>query len=281
MINVKNQNVKIAKTNTILNRLDYSIKNKLPFSIVRFGDGTIKAIHAYLTNDHAQLKSISIQEGIPIVAFEKIINFWKTSANYCDYIDSPAVYFNNKFWKRTKRKKKQMSEKTIKRLYMWGELYSKIGITNKNYCNPEINFLSCIAGRKSLLDLLEGKKICCITSRIDAKEILSKYFDNIEIIQISGKNENQFINCFSKVINIIDTYAKEYDIWLIAAGELGRVYPGLIKFNGGRAFDVGSLIDVWCGDELPDRLKPYLTKTIHHPLKFVLTESGKEFAKYI
>jgi len=274
----------VYKVSTILNQLDDSITSKKPFSITRFGDGTIKAIHSFLKQDLEQLEGISKQEGIPINVFSKIIEMWKNSANNCDYIDTPEVYFSNGiFWERTKGEKmKGISDKTIKRLKMWKTLYDIIGITNYNYCNPEINFLSCIAkpNKKSLVDLLKDKKICCISSRNDVEEKLSKYF-NIKLFKIVGKNENQFENSFYDVLDKICSDSKKFDIWLIAAGELGRVYPGLIKFKEGRAFDIGSLIDFWCGDSLPSRLLPYLKTTIHHPLKVTFTELGKEYAKFI
>jgi hypothetical protein len=276
-------NINIAKTAEILNRLEYSIKNKKSFGLVRFGDGTAKAIHAFLNKDYQQIINISEQEGIPISVFERIIDFWKTSANYCDYIDTPEVYFSNKFWSRTKgSKKKPMSDKTIMRLKMWKKLYSNIGIINESYCNPEINFLSCIIskyGRISLPDLIKNKKICCVTSRCDVNKKLPNY--DIDVLKINGKFENQYINSFGKVVEKIDTDAQNYDIWLIAAGELGRIYPGLIKFKGGRAFDIGSLIDFWCGEDIPSRLKAYLTRTKHNPLKFALTPNGKEFSNFI
>jgi hypothetical protein len=103
---------------------------------------------------------------------------------------------------------------------------------------------------------------------------------DIDLVKIPGKNENQYIS-FNRIINLIDNKATKYDLWLIAAGELGRIYPGLIKFKGGRAFDVGSLIDFWCTREVPSRLKPYMQETIHSPLKLILTEEGMEFYNYI
>jgi hypothetical protein len=275
----------IHKVNEIMNRLSYAIVNKKSFGLIRFGDGTIKAIHSFLNNDYDQMNAISKQEGIPKELFERIIEFWKTSANYCDYIDSPEVYFTKRFWKRTKNlQKNEMSKKTIIRLKEWEQLYNKIGITNKNYCNPEINFLFCIisnSGFHTLPDILKYKKICIVTTRSDVKEKLKKYDMNIDIIKIVGKFEDQYHNSFNEVIQKIDDNATNYDLWLIAAGELGRIYPGFIKFKGGRAFDIGSLIDVWCGDDIPSRLKPYLIKTIHYPLKFSLTENGKEYLKYL
>jgi hypothetical protein len=279
MISVNDVNV--VKTNTILSQLESAIITKQPFGLVRFGDGTIKAIHSFLTNDIEQIAEISKQEGIPIQNFERIIEFWKTSANLCDYIDTPEVYFSGKFWERTRKKKKQMSEKTLKRLKEWKKLYDRIGITNENYCNPEVNYLSCIlrTNMKTLPDIMKNRKICCITSRIDVKIKLGRMYD-IDLVKIPGKNENQYIS-INRIINLIDNKATKYDLWLIAAGELGRIYPGLIKFKGGRAFDVGSLIDFWCTREVPSRLKPYMQETIHSPLKLILTEEGMEFYNYI
>lgn len=274
------KNIRVFKTKAILNILSIAINNNKPFGLVRFGDGTIKAIHAFLNKDEQQLKDISFQEGIPIMMFDKIIDLWKTSANNCNYIDTPEVYFNGKFWMRTKKiNKEKISEKTTLRLKMWFDLYKSIGITNKNYCNPEINFLSCI-GMNSLPNILEGKKICCITARSDVKQKLSNFFD-MDIIKIAGKFKGHFIQSFSDVIDVIDNNSTKYDLWLIAAGELGRVYPGLIKFKGGRAFDIGSLIDIWCGDELPSRLKPYIKKSPDHPLKFRLTNEGRKYSNRI
>lgn len=277
---LKINKIKVFQTQEILNKLDSCIKKKLPFGLVRFGDGTIKAIDSFL-NDDPQLVKISEQEGIPINSFEKIIEFWKTSANICDFIDSPEVYFSNKFWERTKKKKKRISEKTIERLLQWKVTYEIVGITNDNFCNPEINFLSCISHddkkRKTLPDILKDKKVCCITAREDTNQKIQNY--NFDILRIPGKNENHY-RSFSHIINQINENATKYDLWLIAAGELGRIYPGLIKFKGGRAFDIGSIIDYWCTQEIPSRLIPYMKQT-ENPLKLELTDDGKEYLKYL
>lgn len=264
----------------VLGKLDRAMRRNEPFGLIRFGDGTIKAVHSFLNNDTDQLKQISLQEGIPLNSFEKIIEFWKTSSNICDFIDSPEVYFSPKFWARTKKHKKRISEKTIERLLNWKYLYKQAGIVNKNYCNPEINFLSCVNRgfrRRTLPDLMKNKKICCITSRDDLQKILQKY--NVTILQIPGKNENQF-SSFSKIVEKINSTALDFDLWLIAAGELGRIYPGLIKFKGGRAFDIGSLVDYWVTQEVPSRLIPYMKQT-ENPLKLELTDEGREYLKYL
>jgi hypothetical protein len=273
---------RIIRVSDILNSLDDSIINNKPWALLRFGDGGCKVIHSFLYEDIEQMDEISKMEGSPLSKFEKIINFWATSANCCNYIDTPEVYFSNKFWNRSRSlSKKKMSEKTINRLKIWKSLYSQIKIKNTNYCNPEINFLSCLEKfeKKSLPNILENRKLCCITSRNDIKEKLSRY--DIDVIKIVGKYEDHYKNSFSKVIQKIDEDSIKYDLWLIAAGELGRIYPGLIKYKGGRAFDIGSLIDFWCGDKIPSRLQPYLKISSEDFFKLTLTEDGEEFSKYI
>lgn len=270
----------ITKCNQIMKELKDSINLKKSFGLIRFGDGTIKAIHSFLFNDVKQLKAICIQEGIPFDNYSKIIDFWVASSNYCNYIDCPEVYFSSKFWKRTRKNKQRMTQKTYDRLKMWKELYKEIGIINQNYCNPEINFLSCIKKVTSITlpELLVDKKICCISSRSDINKKLPQY--DISVLKICNKFENQFENSFYDIIEKIERDSLKYDIWLVSAGELGRIYPGLIKMQGGRAFDIGSLIDIWCNNDMPVRLKPYIKK-INNSLNFDLTVEGLTFLRNI
>ena len=273
--------IQITKTKQILIELNFAIKNKSSWSLLRMGDGGLKLIHAFVHNEEKQLLEISKQEGIPLHLFKDILNFWKISANNCNYIDSPAVYFTNEFWDRTRGRKKKMSQQTLLKLKNWKEIYSSIGIENNNYCNPEINFLMCLTkfGSYSLPKIMENKKICCISARNDINKVLSKY--DIDVLRIPGKNENQYQYSFLKVVEKITTDSCKYDLWLIAAGELGRIYPGLIKFGGGRALDIGSLIDFWCTKEIPLRLKPYIQSVDNDPLKLTLTKDGREFRKFL
>lgn len=275
-------NTKVFKTLTILNKIDFSIKNQKSFGLVRFGDGGLKLIDSFINLDYKQIGEISKKEGIPEEIFGRVLQLWKSSANICDYIDSPEVYFSGKFWERTKTiYRKKMSGKTLKKLKNWKSIYESVGIVNSNYCNPEINFLMCLTkfGKKSLPDLLENKKICCITSREDVDQKLSNY--KIDTIVVSRHYQHQYYKSFERVIKLIEKKSCNYDIWLVSAGELGRIYTGLIKFRNGRALDIGSLIDFWCSGIIPDRLIPYLQKSKQNIMKLNLTEKGKEFTNYI
>lgn len=266
----------------ILNELDEAINTKTPFSLMRLGDGGLKYIHAVMFNDIKQLNEISEKEGIPINSVDYILDLWKTSANLCDYIDSSQVYYTDYFWPRVRKNRQQMSKETISKMKGWLKLYRLAGFTNEKFCNPEINFLSCLdIYERGLLEIIKDKKVCCITSHDSSKiqKILSKY--NIDVLQVANQTGDQFKISFNNVVRDIDKRVKDYDIWLIAAGELGRIYTGLIKFYGGIAFDIGSLIDYWCLKVIPIRLSFFVKPSQKSNLKLSLTEDGEPYKEYL
>ena len=274
--------MKIYTTKEILIDLQNHIHTKSPFALMRFGDGGLKYIHAVLFNDIDQIIQISQKEGIPISKVDYILDLWKCSANLCNYIDTTHVYFTNYFWPRVRKGKQLMHKDTISKMKGWLQLYRIAGFTNQDFCNPEINFLSCVdVCDLTLLDIIKDLKICCITSCPQelVKQVLNGY--NVDVINVADQTGNQFVKSFNSVISTIDKSAKDYDIWLVAAGELGRIYTGLIKFYGGIAFDIGSLIDFWCNRIIPIRIKWFLQPSSESHLKLTITDEGREFIEYL
>lgn len=269
------------KTRYILKDIKDHVKNKKPFSIVRTGDGGIKYIHAVLNNDINSLKVICEKEGIPLYKSKEILELWKTSINMSDYVDTPGIYYNHTFWPRVRKNGKDMSETTKIRLMNWKMTYDKAGFDIKKYCNPEINFLMCLDyfNDLNLLEIMKNKKICIVTCYDKIKDILEDY--DIDILKISGFYENQFAKSFQTVILSINQNATNYDMWLIACGELGRIYPGLIKYRGGVAIDVGSLIDYWCTGIIPIRLELFMKQNRNNKLKLDLTDMGMKYKRWI
>ena len=93
----------IHKIRNIIRHLDSSIKERSSFSLIRFGDGGIKAIHSFLYRDVDQLIIISDKEGIPLNEFPMLIKKWSITARKSDYIDSQEMYFDGRFWERLRK----------------------------------------------------------------------------------------------------------------------------------------------------------------------------------
>lgn len=105
--------MRIYKTVEILTSLKEAIDTRAPFSLIRFGDGGIKLIHAYFYNDRDQLDQIVEKEGIPYDKIKSLIDLWAIASSNANYIDTPEVYFTETFWPRVKGHKK-ISEKQFK-----------------------------------------------------------------------------------------------------------------------------------------------------------------------
>jgi hypothetical protein len=273
----------ISKIRNILTHLDSSIKERSPFSLIRFGDGGIKAIHAFLFNDSRQLLIISKKEGIPLDKFDMLIEGWASTARHANYIDTQEMYFDSRFWKRLRNVNKPMTPKTKERMLMWDDLYGRLEFENYNYCNPESNYLSVLRvdGWVNILDIMRKRRVCVITAKPEIKSVLSDRGYDADIIKIVGHYEDQYKNSYEYVMKYIEQKANSYDLWLVAAGELGRLYSGAIKENGGRCFDIGFIIEFWLGQSIHPRLKPFMKRSISNSMELRLTNEGNNYKEFI
>ena len=272
--------IKIYTINEILKKLLYCIIEDKSFSLIRLGDGGVKLIYAYLNNDYEHLDQIIKKEGLPKTGLDYVLKLWVRYINSADFIDTPEVYYNGGFWPRVKRLDKGISKKTTEKLLSWKDLYNKIGFTNENYCNPESNYLMVIKQQSlNLISLMHDRKFCIITTRHNLKKKLQKKGFDVDIIEIVGQYDNHYIKSFQFVIDEIEKKAKQYDFFLVAAGELGRIYSGFIKECGGRSLDLGFVADFWDGKNIHSRLTPFLTR--YDDLQLTLTGNGRKYQKYI
>ena len=138
-----------------------------------------------------------------------------------------------------------------------------------------------LQGRPNILDLMRDRKVCCITSNPDLKLRLREYGYDIDVLKIVGQYEEHQMVSYPEVVSFININANAYDFWLIAAGEVGRVYPALIKKLGGRAFDIGSLVDYWVKPIVPQRLVKFMKVYEPHKLLLELTEEGKKYEEAV
>ena len=273
--------MKVHKIEEILSHLENCIKYKKPFSHIRFGDGGIKFLHAILYKDIDQLNIIVKKEGLPLNQLVEIFDLWGYYARHADYIDTPEVYFTEQFWNRMRTPKKSITKKTAERLKMWKELYSCSEFDNENYCNPESNYLMVLrrGRKKNLIDMMKNRKVALITARPEVSRSLEGY--DVDIIEIVGHYHNQYENSFKKVVDIIENTANNYDFWMVAAGELGRLYSGIIKESGGRTVDIGFVVEFWLGQSIHPRLSVFMKRNDSNYLELQLTDAGIIFEEYI
>lgn len=271
--------VRIYKVEEILNELEDAINNRKPWSLLRFGDGGIKFMDCVLKNQNQErLLTILSKEGIPNDKIYTIFYLWGKYSREANFIDSPEVYFTNQFWPRFKR------PEIIPVIRDWERIYndSEFITENTRYCNPEVNFLMLLKrkGQRNLVDMLAGKNICCLTPHTKTAKVLKKICV-VKMIKIVGFYQEHYKFCYKKITETIKKTANKYDLWLVGAGEIGRIYSGLIKQYGGRALDIGSVFDCLLDAEIPKRLQGFVYKTSKYSLNFRLLREAQKYQKFI
>jgi len=102
-----------------------------------------------------------------------------------------------------------------------------------------------------------------------------------KFIKVVPQWNNHYEKCYDNICSIIKNTSNKYDLWLVSAGEIGRIYSGLIKECGGRSLDIGFLSDYWCNGEIPVRLKIFIDQNNLNPLEFMLTNQGMKYEKFL
>jgi hypothetical protein len=273
--------MKVEKIDVILNRFNYCIENDKPFSLIRFGDGGIKFLHSLFFSDLKQMAQIIEREGLPPDKLPYVLKLWGYYSRQADYIDTPEVYFMEEFWPRLRKPTKEMTGKTRRRLKMWKNLYDRAEMDNVSYCNPEANYLIILDDRINLLDIISDRKVCIIAATNDLQFLLRSMEYNVDVFPIVKQYENHYRKSFNNVVNKIENDVKTYDFWLVAAGELGRLYTGLIKERGGRALDIGFVAEFWCGESIHPRLHPFLKRSEKNKFLLSLHEDGLKYSDHI
>ncbi len=269
----------IFKVDDILRSLSRSIADNTPFSHIRFGDGGLKFIDAFIRKDNENLDKIVEKEGLPPSKLAEVFGLWGYCARRADFIDCPEVYYNGTFWPRIKKKFKNISEGTQELLIGWKDIYRQAKFDNNSYCNPESNYLmtvdrNIIPNSYTLLNVMRHRRVCIISARKELEDRFSDY--DVTVHQIVAQYQDHYKACYRDTMKFIASMAPNFDLWLVAAGELGRIYSGFIKECGGRSIDIGFVADFWCGKGLHSRLTRFMFRS-ENPLLTDLTAEGREY----
>lgn len=225
-----------------------------------------------------KMKKKFIRQGIREEYVKKLMEIYKNSANDANYVSGFDIWLSDKYWEKNKNRNKR----NLFIIESWKKLYNKIGITNTNYCNPDISFMLFMEN-KNLLNDLKNEKICLITpwsnvkkklkkkgfdvTRIDIPPLLDmKNVDNPPTVWHSDMYEGKKLE--------ISIMCKHRKIFLVGAGNLGRGYLGHIKKCGGIAIDIGKVMDAWDRGFISPRLRRYIKIK---DLSFYLTKEGKKY----
>ena len=253
-INYSNE-IKIKSEFEICNEIKKAIYQKNPYSLVRVGDG----------------------EGV-MLKIDKIVNL-KEKSNNNKFSEMAKSYFlkrwfgenykkniSNELYELSKISYEKSDALCLSMQYKYE--YDKTII--ENYGNMRAteyvietkkqigtnNIIEKLLLNTDIFEylLIENKfNIKIITCHEIIAEKLKKFTEKVEIIKIPWHHEYArmmkikesmvHIEEFNNIINNINK-SEECDLFIVGAGYLGKIYCETIRSNGGRAIDVGALLDI-------------------------------------
>lgn len=274
------------------------LDNKEPFSLIRLGDADLRLMNLIDKVEKFKKGKIGFsaigyikkfrQQGIEPRRIPMLYDIYKEACNNANYVSGFDCWLDtNNYWYRN-----TASTGAKKILKNWQAIYKKMNISNKNYCNPDINFHLFMHQNFNLLNFLRKKSICLITPWKEAVECLSKKGYNVHHIEIphmnpkgvritevpdltkppSGKKWHSDV--YENIKNKITKKSKKCDIFFVGAGNLGRGYSNHVKKCGKISVDLGKVMDSWHRGKVFGRMKN------HFFLNGLTFELKNEYKKY-
>jgi len=270
--------VRIFGTRYILKHLNSCIVHNKSFSTIRFGDACLFILSSTFCRQFEKGKgkiSNKIFDGLNIPPNKRleIVQDLVKYANQADYVDAQSAVLveipkflpimeefiksgNTNFgqvWERLCLKTKGQGRGVGNVMSRWREIYKESGITNNSFCSPHLHSFSIIDGEYNLFDIMKNRNIFCISNNIEVCDRLQKKSGakNIDYFRVVRRgSKKHYPLYYQNVMDIISKKAIKYDLFLIGAGLLGKIYCGYVKECGGRSFDAGRLFDVWKGKNI-------------------------------
>lgn len=260
------------KVGHVLKDIEFHLNENKPFSLVRVGDGDLKllsGLHKGRINKQKFRRS-----GIPERDSNQVLKIYRDGCNNANYTSSFEHYSTYRMWNR------KFSKGTTSKVKAWKSIYADVGITNKNFCSPEIGFLLFLKDiENNLLNLLTNKKVCIITCY---KNLATKFGErlnaNVFVIPAIGRGHYRV---YGTRLQLLEEFvrSKRFDIYFVSAGALGKGYSDHIRGAGGISIDIGQVAAFWNNGNLAGRFRGILRKADQFTFKF--TKKGEKFRKFL
>lgn len=241
--------MKLVSSRQVTKLLCKAIKNKMPYSLTRLGDGEFMVLkypkHVHKNKCVARINRWFDSRQLSEIQINAMRNNILVSYKNSDILGVP-------------------NEQERKRYPKWkyfSNICGKMGLLHKR----QILFYFYHIKNLDYNKILNGQEIVyCITCR-DINEKLRKAFKikNIESFIIAPekfafrkslraeynnwKGEPHYPNMYEKILQWLSNKNLAGKIVLVGAGGLAKIYCNYVKSHGGIGIDVGAMFDAWAG----------------------------------
>ncbi len=232
----------ILSNNLVIKKINHAIKNRIPSSFIRKGDGEnivigYKFLNEVKLKDFYRMMRI-MNVGILNFKFHKFIQTELIkSFNNCDILGISKENQRYGYW--------AIENKIIGLLNFKSKQYCDMNFHMKFIKHPKENKIN----DKSINTILNNKNIGVI-SCFNVSKFLKQYNTKVqEWIKLPIQRDNFFNKKINQEFyNNVEQKIKDnsnVDFWIVAAGIHAKIFCNQIKFYKGIAIDIGSSIDSW------------------------------------
>ena len=232
----------ILSNNLVIKKINHAIKNRIPSSFIRKGDGE-NIVIGYKFLDEVKLKDFYRMMRIMNISvlnfkFHKFVQKeLLQSFNDCNIMGIAKENQRYGYW--------AIEEDVIKLLKFKSKIFCDMNFHMEFVKYPNEKKIE----NKLINSILSNKSIGVI-SCFDVSNFLNQYNTKIkEWIRLPIQRDSFFnkkidskfyINVKNKINDNNDV-----DFWIVAAGIHAKIFCNFIKSNGGIGIDIGSAIDSW------------------------------------
>lgn len=221
------------------------IKNKIPSSIVRYGDGEAMVLNGF--QDMYSLKYVMKRQFGEVPSIDHIEQIRNNLIDAYTGADIIGIPTKNRF----------MDDPSSYWHRAFGILNEAVGIEvlqDKEFTS--IDFHNHWLDKGHFDTILHGADTVCYISCRDIQEQLKQRFGirNVWPFHIAPEmkfttyeGEKHFPNQFHKIRRWVTKVPVEGSICLVGAGVAGKIYNNWFRDLGGISIDIGNVFDAWAG----------------------------------
>jgi hypothetical protein len=267
---------KFASTAQIEAAIISAIQARQPFLLLRTGDGEgaftrisledeCEFAFLYRANRHEFTRFwFKDQAVLDDPGFELVFRGYDRSLALADYWAGFHVEGINLEYRIASRRGIAALMNLIRRAQLRAEQPGSVTL-----CNPTVHYSLLLSGAfdRILTGLAEISVISC-HSQLPGRLSHRYAIPSVNFIRVPGEMGREkilgssaaegvhFPSRFNEICTILRNEVSPGQVFLVAAGLLGKVYCGIIKERGGIAIDIGAVADIWMGKNtrvFPDR----------------------------
>lgn len=258
----------------VIRELESSIENKIPYSLIRLGDGEGALLSICKDSAIADIDYFSLHFNPSFISLGNLLNLKEGLISAIDTADCLGVrddivnvnfgrflYRSSEFLDDfRKRFRLRAVEKSIGMEGAW-RIYSLYKFCSSHDFKCNCFTTAWIHYSSALVEFIRKHLFACasiglISSSKELKDkIATKYCVRVNHIYVPNAHQNSSDHCFANshynsYFHSVEENLSEIrpgEVVLVAAGILGKLYCHKIKKSGGVAIDIGSLADILVG----------------------------------